>query len=158
VQVQHSGFWKFSLVYGSVLVGLAGLAARMLSDEPLTANAYLTQGLLLVTVGIISKISRVQLALIFATESVLVLFMGQQRRNLVLHVGAYIAAALAVGWAMDGLKPFDTPGLWLGVGLGVLMMANAYLTHRQIATRAAPAKTESELMVRPQTAYFTVLA
>jgi uncharacterized membrane protein len=158
VQVQHGGFWKFSLVYGSVLVGLAGLASRMLSEEPLTANAYLTQGLLLVTVGFISKFAGLQLALILATESVLLLFMGQQRRNLVLLIGAYVAAALAVGWGMDGLNPFDTPGLWLGVGLGVLMMANAYLTHRQITMGAVPAKTESEVMVRPQTSYFTVLA
>jgi hypothetical protein len=158
VQVQHGGFWKFSLIYGAVLLGLAPLARRLLPEEPLTANAYLTQGLLLVTVGFISKFAGLQLALILAAESVLLLIVGQQRRNLVLLTAAYIAAALAVGWGMDGLKQFDTPGLWLGVGLGVLMMANTCLTHRQLTTGSQRGKTESSFVLRPQPSYFTVLA
>ena len=58
-----------------------------LAAEPLAKNTYLTQGLLLVTVGFITKYSGLQLALILATESVILLIAGQQRKNLVLLVG-----------------------------------------------------------------------
>jgi uncharacterized membrane protein len=158
LQVQQGGFWKFALVYGAILVGLAALAEYLLAEEPLTANAYLTQGLLLVTVGFISKFAGLQLALILALESVFLLIVGQQRKNLILLTGAYIAAGLAVGWGMDGLKQFDTRGLWLGIGLGVMMMVNAFLTHRQLAGTDARRENATSTLLRPQPSYFTVLA
>ena len=151
LEVQTGGFWKFCLIYGSVLLVLAELARRFLAAEPLAKNTYLTQGLLLVTVGFIMKYSGLQLALILATESVVLLMAGQQRKNLVLLVGAYIAAALAVGWGMDGMKQFDRHGLWLGLGLGALMLVNTVLTHRQTAANG-------KLAMRPQPSYFAVLA
>jgi uncharacterized membrane protein len=159
LQVQHGGFWRFSLIYGGVLLGLSALAGRALNAEPLAANTYLTQGLLLITVGLISKFAGLQLALILGVESVLLLVLGQQRKNLVLLTGAYISAALAVFWGMDGMKQFDTPSLWLGVGLGVLMMSNALLTHRNLIARPRP-EGEARLggRLRPQPSYFVVLA
>ena len=156
LQVQQGGFWKFALVYGAVLVGLAVLAEFVLADEPLAANAYLTQGLLLITIGFISKFTGLQLALILALESVLLLITGYQRKNSILVTGAYIAAALAVGWGMDGLKQFDTRGVWLGIGLGIMMMVNAFLAHRQLQTGARAQNTA--ILLRPQPSYFTVLA
>ena len=114
LQVHTGGFWKFALIYGSALLLLAEVARRVLAVEPLAKNAYLTQGLLLVTVGFITKYSGLQLALILAAESVVLLVTGQQRKNRVLLAGAYIAAALAVGWGMDGMRQFDPAGLWLG--------------------------------------------
>ena len=158
LQVQQGGFWKFALIYGGVLLGLSVLAEWVLGEEPLAANAYLTQGLLLVTVGFISKFAGLQLALILAVESVLLLMTGHQRKNLILLTAAYIAAALAVGWGMDGLKQFDTPGLWLGIGLGIMMMVNAVLAHRQLARPATPAENPNAILLRPQPSYFVVLA
>ena len=151
LQVQTGGFWKFCLIYGSVLLVLTEVARRLLAAEPLAKNSYLTQGLLLVTVGFISKYSGMQLALILATESVILLIAGQQRKNVVLLVGAYLAAGLAVGWGMDGMRQFDTPGLWLGLGLGLLMLVNTVLVHRETVAR-------SEAIMRPQPSYFAVLA
>jgi hypothetical protein len=151
LQVNTGGFWKFALIYGSVLLVLAAVARRVLAAEPLAKNAYLTQGLLLVTVGFITKYSGLQLALILAAESVVLLITGQQRKNLVLLAGAYIAAALAVGWGMDGMKQFDSSGLWLGVGLGALMLVNTVLAHRQTAAA-------TQTLMRPQPAYFGFLA
>jgi hypothetical protein len=151
LQVQTGGFWKFCLIYGSVLLVLAGVARRVLAAEPLAKNTYLTQGLLLVTVGFITKYSGLQLALILATESVILLMAGQQRKNMVLRVGAYIAAGLAIGWGMDGMRQFDTHGLWLGLGLGVLMLVNMVLVHRERAD-------SSQAAVHPQPSYFAGLA
>ena len=148
LQVDTGGFWKFALIYGSVLLVLAEVARRFLAAEPLAKNAYLTQGLLLVTVGFITKYSGLQLALILAAESVVLLVTGQQRKNRVLLAGAYIAAGLAVGWGMDGMRQFDRPGLWLGLGLGALMMVNTLLAHRQTAV--------SKVLMRPQPGYFGV--
>ncbi|PWU13095.1 MAG: hypothetical protein C5B50_20040 [Verrucomicrobia bacterium] len=122
LQVQTGGFWKFCLVYGSVLLVLAVAATRILASEPLARNFYLTQGLLLITVGFITEFAGLKLALILATESVILLMVGSLRRNLVLLTGAYLSAGLSVGWGMDGMKQFDSSSLWLGVGLGVLMV------------------------------------
>jgi uncharacterized membrane protein len=158
LQVHHGGFWRFALCDGAVLLALSAAAGRVLKDEPLTGNMYLTQGLLLVTVGLISKFAGLQLALILATESVLLLILGQQRKNLVLRTGAYIAGVLAVGWGMDGMKQFDSHGLWLAVGLGVLMMANAVLLHRELAKNAQAGAMPPSLRLRPQPGYFVVLA
>jgi uncharacterized membrane protein len=151
MEAQTGGFWTFCLIYGSVLLVLAALAHWFLAKEPLAKNTYLTQGLLLVTVGFITRYSGLQLALILATESVILLIAGQQRKNVVLLVGAYIAAGLAVGWGMDGMRQFDRPGLWLGLGLGVLMLVNTVLVHRQTAAT-------SQAAMRPQPSYFAVLA
>ena len=52
---------------------------------------------------------------------------------------------------MDGMKQFDRQGLWLGLGLGALMLVNTVLTHRQTAA-------SSKLAMRPQPSYFAVLA
>jgi uncharacterized membrane protein len=158
LQVHHGGFWKFSLIYGSVLLGLAVLATRLLKQEPLVANTYLTQGLVLITVGLISKFAGLQLALILAAESVLLLVLGQQRKNLILVTAAFVTAALAVFWGMDGMKQFDTRGLWLGIGLGILMMANAFLAHRNLGPNSPQKEGTLAASLRPQPAYFTVLA
>ena len=151
MQVQQGGFWKFALIYGTTLLALADLSRRLLKEEPLTKNAYLTQGLLLVTVGFISRFAGLQLALVLAMESVVLLILGQQRKNLVLLTGAYLAAGLAVGWGIDGMRQMEPSGIWLAAGLGALMVVNTLLVSRQTPGR------EGEVL-RPQTTYFSVLA
>jgi uncharacterized membrane protein len=130
LQVRTGGFWQFALIYGSGLLVLAEAARRFLASEPLAKNAYLTQGLLLVTVGFISKYSGLQLALILAAESVVLLVAAQQRKSRVLLAGACIAAGLAVGWGIGSMEQTDRAGLWLGLGLGALMLVNTLLAHR----------------------------
>ena len=151
MQVQQGGFWKFSLIYGAVLLALALVTVRALRAEPLAASFYLTQGLLLVTLGFISKFSGLDLALILAVESVVLLMLGQQLKNVILVAVAYITGMLSVGWGMDGMKQFDPPGLWLGSGIGAILLVNALQTHRHIGAT-------QQRTIRPEPAYFTVLA
>ncbi len=151
LQVSTGGFWKFCLVYGGVLLGLAEAASRWLRDEPLAKNFYLTQGLLLATVGFISKWAGLQLGLILSAESVLVLLVAYERQNLVLQVGAYVVAALGLAWGIDGLRQFDPAGSYLGCGLGALMLVNALIAHKRALK---PAK----LVLRPDVSYFVLLA
>jgi hypothetical protein len=149
-QVQTGSFWEFALVFGAVLLALAESARRFLAAEPLAKNTYLTQGLLVVTAGVVFKFAGMDLALMLALESVTLLLLGQLRKSLVLQTGAYITAAMAVGWSMATMKPFDHRGLFLGAGLGALMLFNAFLAHRQAAS--------SRSLLRAQPGYFTVLA
>jgi len=151
LQVHHGGFWKFSLGYGVVLLGLAALARWTLAAEPLTKNSYLTQGLLLATVGLITKFAGLKLALLLGTESVVLLMLGLQRQNLILKIGAYFSGALAVGWGIASLERNDLSGLDLGSALGALMTFNAFWSHRRSAA-------EDEYPIRPVPAYFTILA
>ena len=151
LQVREGGFWRFALIYGVALLGLAEGARRVLAAEPLAANSYLTQGLLLVTVGFISKFAGLQLALILAAESVVLLLMSYRRGSMILRAGAYLAAGLAVGWGVDGMRLNDASGLWLAMGLGALMLVNGMIAHRRTLS-------DTEFLLRPQPSYFIVLA
>ncbi|HTC77139.1 MAG TPA: DUF2339 domain-containing protein, partial [Terriglobales bacterium] len=148
----HSGaFWKFSLLFGAVLLALAALAARRLAAEKIVANNYLTQGLLLVTVGFIACFTGLQLALVLAVESVILLILADHRQNLLLRIAAHVTAWLAVGWAVFGMKQFDRADLSLGAAVGLLMAFNAFWSRRQNG-----ASDDAE--VGAQTAVFSALA
>jgi len=151
IQVRTGGFWKLSLGYGTVLLALAALAKKRLPGEPLTTNAYLTQGLLLLTLGLITKFSGLQLALVLGVEGVLLFIAGIQRKSVVLKTFAYLAAFLATGWCVINLKPFDSSGLRVGIATGVLMMVNAYCAHRE------GYKNDTQPL-QPEPSAFTVLA
>ena len=110
------------LIYGGVLLVLAGLARQWLKTEPLARDSYLAQGLLLVTIGLISKFSGLQLALVLGVESVFLLWAAQQTKNPVLSIGSYVSAGLSVAWGIDGMRLMEPSGVYLGVGLGGMML------------------------------------
>jgi uncharacterized membrane protein len=151
LQVHSGGFWKFSLGYGAGLLVLAGLAKKMLPAEPLAKNSYLTQGLLLVTLGFISKFAGLQLALVLGVESLVLFVLGSQRQSLVLKFFAFTAAFLATGWCVANLEHFDKRGLWTGAGLGALLVFNALWAHRLDAGK-------SSSLLRATPTIFTLLA
>ncbi len=151
LQTDSSRFWMFSLGYGGALLALAELSRQFLADEPITKNSYLTQGLLLVTVGLVAKFSGLQLALLLAAESVILFILGTLRKNIFLQTGAYVSGAMAVGWGIDGVERNDARGLWLGATLGALMVLNAVWSHWRMAWA-------DKRELRPVPAYFTALA
>ena len=151
IQVHTGGFWKVSLGYGTVLLALAGLAQKMLPAEPLTKNAYLTQGLLLVTLGFITKFAGLQLALVLGVESVVLFILGTQRQSVVLKFFAFAAATLATGWCVANLNRFDRHGLYTGAALGAFLIFNAFWSHRQDAGK-------NTQLLRAEPAFFTLLA
>jgi hypothetical protein len=151
IQVHAGGFWKFSLALGVVLLALTVLAKVTLPGEIATANASLIQGLVLVTVGLIAKYSGLQLALLLGVESVMLLFIAQLRKNVILEAGAYISAAIATIAGVSDIDPFQSRGLWLGTGIGALMVFNAVLMHRR-----DQGPTEDGVP-RPGPAFYTLL-
>jgi hypothetical protein len=151
LQVKTGGFWRFALSYGVVLLGVSILARRCVAMEPLAANTYLSQGLLLVTVGVIAKFSGLQLALVLAAESVVLLPLGHRFENRVLKTGAYTSAALATLAGLAAIVEHESDVRMLGVGVGALLLVNAlWLARRE---RVAEGR-----FLRPRTSYFALLA
>jgi uncharacterized membrane protein len=153
LQVHTGGFWKVSLGFGTVLLGLAALARKLLPAEPLAKNSYLTQGLLLVTLGFITKFTGLQLALVLGAECVLLYVPGAQQRKPVLKFFAYATALLAAGWCVMNLNQFDQRGLWTAAGLGALLAFNAFWAHRMDR-----GDHEDPALIRTEPATFTLLA
>ncbi|HIL72604.1 MAG TPA: DUF2339 domain-containing protein, partial [Verrucomicrobia bacterium] len=94
-------FWILPMVVGVALLGCALAAARWLEDQSLSRKSYLTQGLVLVTLGLMTMEMRESLkGPILAAESVVLLLMATRRNNFIIQIGALAVAAIAVSWAL----------------------------------------------------------
>ncbi len=131
LQVHHGGFWRFSLSFGCVLLALAILARRFLAEDKLSRNAYLTQGLLLVTLGFLTYYTGLRLALVLGAESVILVVLGQQWKSRVMQGGSLIAAALATGWGIATLQQFDHNSMIMGATVGGMLIFNAFWLRRE---------------------------
>jgi uncharacterized membrane protein len=149
LQVHQDGFWKFSLIYGTILVALAALTWRVLAGDKLARNAYLTQGLLLVTLGFLTHLAGLKLSLVLGVESVILLMLGQQLKSHVMQAGSLISAALAIGYATITIGPFERDGLITGSAVGALMLWNAFLLRRETNFDQSP--------MHPRILFYTVL-
>ena len=148
VHVHHDNFWKFSLGFGLVLIGLSAAARKWLANEPLSAKAYLAQGLVLVTVGFIAYFAGLQLALVLAAESVVLLVLSYQQSSRIMRWGSVVTALMAVPWLVFGMEAHQSTAL--GLGVGALLGFNLIWASRREPTQAKAA--------RPLTTYFTMLA
>ncbi|MEI7808203.1 MAG: DUF2339 domain-containing protein [Verrucomicrobiota bacterium] len=150
IQVHTGGFWKFSLGFGGVLLVLAGLARQFLPDEPIAKNSNLTQGLLLVTLGFISKFTGLQLVLVLGVESVVLFVLGTQQQSAVLKFFGGAVAAIATGWCVAEIRRNHAPSLGTGASLIVLLAFNAFWANRQ--------ETGNPKRLRAEPMLFTLLA
>jgi hypothetical protein len=149
-QVHQGGFWKFALLYGTILLAMAVLAQRLFAPDKILRNTYLTQGLLLVTLGFVTKFTGLQLSLVLAVESVALTVLSQQLKNKVLQIGSYLSAVLAVTWGVLTMHPLDHDGLIIGSVVGALMLFNALAFRKKTTFETSDAHAP--------TIYFTVLA
>lgn len=116
--------WLFCAGFGALLLGLAALARLRLPQEPSVRAAYVTQGLLLLTVGLILKFTGHQLAVLLAAESVVLLTLGLRQPSRLLRAGSFVTAGLAVGWLVLTARPGDSPVL--GLGVVTLLLFNSW--------------------------------
>ncbi|MEN9574002.1 MAG: hypothetical protein RL514_1857 [Verrucomicrobiota bacterium] len=140
--------WQFCLGFGAVLLGLAAFARTRLPQEPSVRAAYLTQGLLLVTLGLITKFSGQQLAVLLAAESVVLLTLGLRQPSRLLRAGAFVTATLAVGWFVLCWEPGQAVAL--GLGVTGLLLFNAWWMGRH----EDPADAT---LLRPRTTWLALL-
>jgi hypothetical protein len=147
----HRGgkLWLFCLGFGAILLGLAALARLRLPQEPAVRAAYVTQGLVLLTVGLILKFTGHQLAVLLAAESVVLLTLGLRQPSRLLLAGSFVTAVLAVDWLVLVAKPEDSPVLGLGVTALLLFDAWWMGRHEDPANAA---------LLRARTSVFAVLA
>jgi hypothetical protein len=153
VLINHkSEFWILPMVVGATLLGCALAAARWLEDQSLSRKSYLTQGLVLVTLGLMTMGMADSLkGPILAAESVVLLFMAIRRNNLIIQIGSLIVVAIAAVYALYdtllGSEDFFLAGLFTGL----IFLFNARLCHARI-------ESADESLLRPRVSYLTGLA
>lgn len=131
LQLAYPGsFWKLALVFGVVLLGLAALASRTLREDPVARDAYLSKGLILVTIGFMTHFSGSRLSLVLAGQSVAMLVLSYLRTNRIMRGGAYLVAGLSVLLALDDFKPFDQTSLLMGISVAAFMIFNGCWVNR----------------------------
>ena len=144
-------FWILPMVVGATLLGCALAAARWLEDQSLSRKSYLTQGLVLVTLGLMTmKMSGSIRGPILAAESVVLLFMAIRRNNFIIQIGSLIVSAIAVIYALIDIGDRGPDYLLGGLSVMVFLLFNARLCHERI---------ESALVsiLRPRVSYLTGL-
>jgi uncharacterized membrane protein len=149
LHVNSGSFWKFSLGFGVMLIGLAAAARKWLAQEPLAAKAYLSQGLLLVTLGFIAYFSGLKLALVLAAERTMLLVLSYQQNSSVMRWGSIITAILTFPFMVGGLELHAS--LSFGLGVGALLAFETFWVSRR--EQSAPAGS-----FRPLTTFFSLLA
>ncbi|RTZ70495.1 MAG: hypothetical protein DSZ35_00430, partial [Verrucomicrobia bacterium] len=144
-------FWILPMVVGVALLGCALAAARWLEDQSLSRKSYLTQGLVLVTLGLMTMemVDSIR-GPILAAESVVLLFMSIRRNNLIIQIGALIVSAIAVIYALIDIGERSPDYLLGGLSVMIFLLFNARLCHERI---------ESALVsiLRPRVSYLTGL-
>ena len=77
------------MVVGVALLGCALAAARWLEDQSLSRKSYLTQGLVLVTLGLMTMNMADSIrSPILAAQSVVMLFMAIRRENFIIQISS----------------------------------------------------------------------
>ncbi|MBC8245512.1 MAG: DUF2339 domain-containing protein [Verrucomicrobia bacterium] len=144
-------FWVLPMVVGVALLGCALAAARFLAAQSLSRKSYLTQGLVLVTLGLMTLEMRESLkGPVLAAESVVLLFMAVRRNNFIIQISGLVVSALAAGYALADVG-YGSADYWIG-GLSVMgfLLFNAGLCHARIESALEP-------VLRPRVSYLTGL-
>ena len=128
-------FWKVALGFGAVLLALSCLIRRLSEANKDAADIYVAHGSLLITVGFIARFSGIELALILAAESVVLLQLGTRIRNPWYEWGACICAGMSAGWAVSGLEFFQRAGLAGSAGAVALLVFNSWWSSRKTTLR-----------------------
>ncbi|MEO1864039.1 MAG: DUF2339 domain-containing protein, partial [Verrucomicrobiia bacterium] len=145
-------FWILPMVVGATLLGCALAAARWLEDQSLSRKSYLTQGLVLVTLGLMTMgMADSYKGPILAAESVVLLFMAIRRNNFIIQIGSLIVVAIAAVYALNDTRLVSEDFFLAGLFTGLIFLFNARLCHARI-------ESAGESLLRPRVSYLTGLA
>ena len=145
-------FWILPMVVGVALLGCALAAARWLEDQSLSRKSYLTQGLVLVTLGLMTMgMADSYKGPILAAESVVLLFMAIRRNNFIIQIGSLIVVAIAAVYALNDTRLGSEDFFLAGLFTGLIFLFNARLCHARI-------ESAGESLLRPRVSYLTGMA
>jgi len=122
---QNNHLWKFSLGFGLVLLALNRLAAQLFTEEKIVRDAYLAQGLVFVTAGLMIRLDGAPQAYALAAESMVLLILGYAQGRRLLKAGAGLAAVLAFFSATHTLDEGGKSSVLTSVAIGVALIFNA---------------------------------
>ena len=152
-------FWKWSLGFGLVLLALAETSRRRSRvPDADTENAYLLQGILLVTLGFIGYFSGWQLSLVLAVQSAVLLWRAGLRTSRVLLGSSCAVACVSLFYALDRMSSPDAAQVWtVGLAESALLIGNAWWSQRlsEASRRDGPANFAQAQALAPW--WFAVL-
>ncbi len=127
IHASHPGWdGRFSLGFGAILLVLAAVARRRESGDLFLDGVYLTQGLGVITFGLLTELHGYQLAVALAIEGTMMLFAINRRHGWIYEVGAAVVTLLGflTGWTR-GLSLQHEQSVWWTL-LGIFV-ADAWL-------------------------------
>ena len=126
-------FWMLPTVVGGLLLGLALLARRMLPEQFLSRRSYLTQGLVLLALGLVtSHLSDSIKGPMFAAESVVLLVLSTRLKHLILQCASFATAGLALIYGFGDLVNASDGYLLSCAGIGLFFLFNSWWCHRSL--------------------------
>lgn len=120
-------FWMFALVFGTMLLILSGVARRMRRDDLAFDGAYLAQGLIIFTVGLIARFSGYQLAIVLGVESTALLFLSQFRHGQLFRIASGLTSAGAFCLALENFGTRRESAWLVAAFVSALLLGNAAL-------------------------------
>jgi uncharacterized membrane protein len=138
--IRPEGYWLFVTLFGVVLLGLGfAVPERFCAAAPIRPAA-LAQGLGLTAIGLATKLTGPQTALVFAVESAVLLICAQWRHRWLLHAAAGVAATAATVITVRQLAFHPHLVLPLGLAVSALLLFDATwikrISHPEEKTRS----------------------
>jgi len=126
-------FWVLPMTLGILLLCCVVAAQRFIPSHDLSRKNYLSQGLVLVTLGLMTmQMSDSIRGPILAAGSVMLLFMAIRHGNFIVQISSFCVAAIAAVYACISFvsgSPDYLPG---GLFTGVMLLFNAWLCHHRL--------------------------
>ncbi len=129
-------FWMLCLGFGTVLLGTSWLARMLLTTELAVRNTLLTQAIILITLGFITKFTGMQLGLILAAETLVLLICGYRLDQRILRGGAYVTGLLSLAYTIADIPAFQTTSLVSASVVGVIFAISAIWVQRNTIVTA----------------------
>ena len=130
VEFHRASFWQFAITFGLALLVLGALCHRRVDGA--TAGVYRLQGLLLVTLAIVTYFSGWQLGLMLALQTAVLASAASWRCSRVLILSAMLAGLVAVVATLDFVIGIKWTSVILPVSAtGTLLLAAAWIARHR---------------------------
>ncbi len=128
---QDQFFWIFTSGFGVLLVLLALIARRVDVNDNGFDGSYLTQGLSLIVLGLVFKLSGYQAAILFSLQSAAFMKMSLLRHGKILQNFSGVAALVAAYWALQSLSTQASHASLAASGCAVVLLGTAWIFKNQ---------------------------